>query len=113
MWQYFLDQTGSPPIAAVARYALLLHGLDLRPHLSAIRQPVLLVCGDDDPLVNRTCEEELLQGLPNAGRVELPQCGHFPYLTHPRLLADVVQQFLTPPAGRCPDGPGTRAPASI
>ena len=37
----------------MARRALLLHRVDLRPLLPAIRQPVLLVCGSHDPLVGK------------------------------------------------------------
>jgi pimeloyl-ACP methyl ester carboxylesterase len=40
----------------------------------------------------------LLQGLPNAGRVVIAGCGHVPSYTHPEILAEVIQQFLTPPA---------------
>ncbi|HKI37147.1 MAG TPA: alpha/beta hydrolase [Gemmataceae bacterium] len=96
VWRYYLDD--DRPIAAVATHALLLHATDLRPILRDVRQPVLLVCGDCDPLVSRSCEEVLLEGLPNAGRVEIGGCGHLPYLTHPEALAEVVRQFLTPPA---------------
>jgi pimeloyl-ACP methyl ester carboxylesterase len=96
VWEYVLDN--DRPIAAVAAHALLLHGTDLRPALGAIRQPVLLVCGDCDPLVSRRCEDMLLEGLPNAGRVKIGGCGHLPYLSHPEALAEVVRRFLTPPA---------------
>jgi pimeloyl-ACP methyl ester carboxylesterase len=96
LWPFFLEQNGVAPIAAVARRALMLHGLDLRPLLAEVRQPVLLVCGESDPLVGRGCEGELLRGLPNSGRVELPGCGHFPYLTHADVLAEIVRGFLTP-----------------
>lgn len=99
IWEYFLNRWGSPPMAAVARRALLLHRIDLRPMLPAIRQPVLLACGDRDPLVSPECEEVLLRGLPNARRVELANCGHNPQFTHPEVLADIVRQFLTPPTG--------------
>jgi 3-oxoadipate enol-lactonase len=107
LWTYYLDD--DRPIAAVATHALLLHGTDLRPALGAIHQPVLLVCGDCDPLVSRRCEDVLLEGLPNAGRVEIGGCGHLPYLSHPEALAEVVRRFLTPPAscsvdGECPVG---------
>jgi pimeloyl-ACP methyl ester carboxylesterase len=96
VWPFLLEQNGVAPIAAVARRALLLHRLDLRPLLPEVRQPVLLVCGDDDPLVGKACEAALLEGLPNASRVEIRRCGHFPYLTHPDVLAAVVADFLTP-----------------
>jgi pimeloyl-ACP methyl ester carboxylesterase len=99
VWQYYADD--DRPIAAVATHALLVHATDLRPVLAGVRQPVLLVCGDYDPVVGRGCEEGLLTGLPNAGRVEIPGSGHIPYLSHPEALAELVRRFLTPP-GPCP-----------
>jgi pimeloyl-ACP methyl ester carboxylesterase len=96
VWEYFLTRWGSPPMAAVARRALLLHRTDLRPFLPHIQQPILLACGDEDPLVNRNCEDVLLRGLPSASRIELSQCGHNPQFTHPEVLAEIVRQFLTP-----------------
>ncbi len=99
LWDYFLQRFGAPPMTAVARRALLLHRLDLRPLLPHIRQPVLLICGEHDPLVGKSCEQELLHGLPRARRVELPGCGHLPQFSHPELLAEVVGQFLTPTPG--------------
>src|SRR5262249_47018497 len=96
---YFLNYTGSVPIATLAHHSLLLHGTDLRPILGGIRQPVLMVCGDRDPLVRRAHEEVLQQGLPNVRRLEMDNCGHFPYLTHAEVLAEIVRQFLTPPSG--------------
>ncbi len=96
-WQYFLDRTNAPPIAAVAHRAVMLHSLDLRPILSEIHQPTLLICGESDPLVGSECEETLLQGLPNARRVKVDGCGHNPLFSHPEVLADLVGRFLTPP----------------
>lgn len=97
VWQYFLDCTGRAPLTAVAHQARMLHCLDLRAILPAIRQPVLLVCGDQDRVVPRVHEEMLLQGLPSAGRIVIESCGHVPSYTHPEILALVVRRFLTPP----------------
>ena len=97
VWNYFLERSNLPPIAAVAHRALMIHRLDLRPILSEIRQPVLLVCGEHDPLVGPACEEALLRGLPNAGRAQIAGCGHNPLFSHPEILAELVRQFLTPP----------------
>jgi 3-oxoadipate enol-lactonase len=101
-WQFLLERWGAPPMAAAARRALLLHQVDLRATLGEIRQPLLLVCGEHDPLVGRRCEEELLRGLPNARRVELEGCGHAPHFSHPGPLAEVVRRFLTPANGETP-----------
>ncbi len=98
VWRYFLDNTGQIPIKTFAHQLLLLDRVDLRPLLPEIRQPVLMVCGDDDPIVGRREEEVLEGGLPNVGRVVLEGCGHVPQYTHPEVLAEVTRQFLTPPA---------------
>jgi pimeloyl-ACP methyl ester carboxylesterase len=97
-WRHYLDCAARGPIATFASQALLVQGLDLRPLLPAIRQPVLLVCGDQDRVLGRAFEEALLAGLPNAGRVTIEGCGHVPSYTHPEVLAEVVRQFLTPPS---------------
>jgi len=101
VWDYFLERSGAPIMAAVARRALILHEIDLRGLLPNIRQPVLLVCGDADPLVGKKCEEVLQAGLPNATRIELRNCGHMPQFTHPEVLAELILRFLTPL--RCAD----------
>jgi pimeloyl-ACP methyl ester carboxylesterase len=75
----------------------MIHRLDLRPILPAIRQPVLLVCGEHDPLVDPACEEVLLHGLPSAGRAKIAGGGHNPLFSHPEILAELMRQFLTPP----------------
>jgi pimeloyl-ACP methyl ester carboxylesterase len=95
-WDYFLERSGAPIMAAVARRALILHQLDLRDLLPDIRQPILLVCGDADPLVDKKCEEVLQAGLPNATRAELHNCGHMPQFTHPEVLAELILRFLMP-----------------
>jgi pimeloyl-ACP methyl ester carboxylesterase len=98
VWNNFLATTGRTRVAAMARHARLLNGLDLRPLLPEIRQPVLLMCGDRDRVVPNACADALLEGLPNVGRVVLEQCGHFPSYTHPEAFAEVTRQFFTPPA---------------
>jgi pimeloyl-ACP methyl ester carboxylesterase len=97
VWDYFLTRSNCLPMAALAHRAVMLHGLDLRPLLTDIRQPVLVVSGDADPLVGPSCTETLLAGLPQARQIMVSNCGHNPLFTHPELFAEIVRQFLTPP----------------
>jgi pimeloyl-ACP methyl ester carboxylesterase len=101
LFEFFLRNTGRLSLAALAQRAGMLPKLDLRALLPEIRQPVLLICGDNDPLVGRLCEDVLLQGLPHAARVEMRDGGHMPQYTHPEVLAELIRRFLTPPAA-CP-----------
>lgn len=92
-WEYFLDHQGEPPMSAVAHRALTVHRLDLRQLLPAIRQPVLMICGEFDHLVGKQCEDVLLRGLPRVERVELGGAGHMPHFSHPALLAEAIRGF--------------------
>jgi pimeloyl-ACP methyl ester carboxylesterase len=97
-YRYFVETTGRTPVRAFAHQALLLDRVDVRPLLAEVRQPVLLFCGDLDVVAPTPYQGVLLQGLPNAGRVLVEGCGHVPGYSHPEVLAEVVRQFLTPPA---------------
>lgn len=97
VWEYYLERNGAAPMRAVAHRALVLHQVDLRAVLPRIQQPILLVCGDYDPLVCKDCEDVLMAGLPRATRAELLNCGHMPQFSHPEIMADLIQRFLTIP----------------
>jgi pimeloyl-ACP methyl ester carboxylesterase len=95
-WAFFLEQAWQMPMRAVGHWALQLHRTDVRPLLADVRQPVLLVCGDRDPLVAFARQKILFERLPNAAMFQIENCGHLVPLTHPEALASVVRQFLTP-----------------
>jgi pimeloyl-ACP methyl ester carboxylesterase len=99
-FKFHRANTDALPKSAVARRGLMIRNIDLRRKLPAIRQPVLLICGDCDAIVTAECEEPLLKSLPNVARVELSSCGHYPQYTHAPLVAEVVRQFLAAPACR-------------
>jgi pimeloyl-ACP methyl ester carboxylesterase len=93
VWQSYVQRMGEIAISAVAYRARLLHDLDLRGLLPGIRQPVLLLSGEAEPLANKRCATALLTGLPNVARVELPQCAQQALYTHPGQLAETVLEF--------------------
>ena len=93
-WQFFLDETGSSPLRAVGHWAHQLHRVDLRPVLSQIKQPVLILCGDRDYLVPHHHQDMLFQGLPNSVMFQIKDCGHLPMLTHPEAVSDAIMTFV-------------------
>jgi pimeloyl-ACP methyl ester carboxylesterase len=93
-WEYYADQNGLTPIAAMARRLDLMGQLDLRAQLAQITTPTLLIQGELDPIVPRKYYDELLAGLPNARGVILPGVGHQPHFTHLEDQADLVSDFL-------------------
>ncbi len=95
VWDDFLARQCAVPIRTFAYRALMVHRTDLRPILPTIQIPTLVVCGDRDPLVGQASEMELLTGLKHVARAEIEECGHQAHLTHPEVLAEVLQQFLS------------------
>jgi pimeloyl-ACP methyl ester carboxylesterase len=95
-WHYLLRNTGKTPLAAMAQRVLMLNRLDLRADLAKITQPILLLRGELDTIVDRSCNEELLAGLHTASCVEIACCGHYAHLSHFEVIAQLVRDFLTP-----------------
>ncbi len=97
LWDFFLEQTGSPPIKAVAYWALLLHQTDVRALLPEIHTPTLLICGDRDPLIPFPFQAYLFHHLKNSVMFKIDQCGHFPMFSNPEAIADATRKFLHAP----------------
>jgi 3-oxoadipate enol-lactonase len=71
-----------------------LAGLDLRPRLSQVTVPVLVVVGEHDEATPPPMSHELAAALPNARLIVLPGCAHVPQLQSPELFLDAIEAFL-------------------
>ena len=63
------------------------------PFLGLIRQPTLVVAGDDDPIVPAVNARVMARFIPRA-RLHLYQGGHLALITEARALAPVIERFL-------------------
>lgn len=66
------------------------------PFLPLIRQPTLVICGDDDPIIPRINAKLMSRLIPHA-QLHLHGGGHLALLTEAADLAQVVERFLTAP----------------
>jgi pimeloyl-ACP methyl ester carboxylesterase len=64
--------------------------------LRLIRQPTLVLAGDDDPLIPTVNARILGRAIPHA-RLHLSRGGHLTLVTEPDDLAPVIDAFLTEP----------------
>ena len=71
---------------------------DLVPRLQEIRVPVMVITGDDDRIVLPDRRADLVNHLPDARLVLIPQCGHLPHEERPAEFMDAVADFLPQPA---------------
>jgi poly(3-hydroxyalkanoate) depolymerase len=93
-----LLQRPGPPASALGYALQLLAGMGWTslPILPLIRQPALLMAGDDDPIVP-VLNATLMGWLMPHARVHIYPGGHLSLLSHATVLAPVVEQFLDDP----------------
>jgi pimeloyl-ACP methyl ester carboxylesterase len=94
-WAFFLEATGAQPVALPARQALALERVDLRPQLTALRQPVLLIDTEGAGPRLAAAQQDVLQRLPQAREERLHTTGLLAALTHPHRLAKLMPMPCT------------------
>jgi len=67
----------------------------LHARLKELRQPTLVITGDDDRIVPTTDSIRLAGELPDAELVVIPACGHVPQEECPELFLAAVMQFIS------------------
>jgi 3-oxoadipate enol-lactonase len=73
-----------------------LAALDLRPELSKVKVPVLVLVGEHDEATPPPMSHELAALLPDARLEVLAGCAHVPQLQKPRVFLDAIADFLKP-----------------
>jgi pimeloyl-ACP methyl ester carboxylesterase len=83
-------QSNRKPLAALMR------GLTLSPlpSLANPAVPVLLLWGEDDPLVPMRVGEHLKQVMPGADLIPIENCGHLPQIEQPDIVASQIELYL-------------------
>lgn len=68
--------------------------IDLRPHLSKIAVPTLVIVGRHDFITNVAMAEEMVKHIPNARLEIFENSGHFAFVEEPEKFYPVVKQFV-------------------
>jgi proline iminopeptidase len=67
---------------------------DLRPELTRIAAPTLVITGEEDFITGPLSAAELSEGIPGAETVLIPGCGHFIFVEAPAAFRESVLAFL-------------------
>jgi pimeloyl-[acyl-carrier protein] methyl ester esterase len=67
---------------------------DLRPTLSHVRVPTLVIAGQYDRITAPVAARALAMALPEARYVEMRRAAHAPFLSHSKEFATLVEGFL-------------------
>ncbi|MCH8921034.1 MAG: alpha/beta fold hydrolase [Chloroflexi bacterium] len=71
-----------------------LEGFDLRPRLSEIQVPTLVIAGDSDLSVTPERARETADALPLGKLLVIENSGHYPFIEQPEAFLSGVLQFL-------------------
>ncbi len=67
---------------------------DITPALGRISAPTMLVWGRDDPIIPISYAKRFTDAIRDCTLVVMDNCGHTPYVQHPRRFAEIVEGFL-------------------
>lgn len=81
------------PDAAIKLYESM-DGIDLRPAVSNLGLPTLILHGAQDKIQPPSASEWLAAHMPNAQLQIIPDAGHVPTMTHPHLVAQAILSFF-------------------
>lgn len=105
-----LASHGAPGREALLAGMSLLESVDLRELAPRIRQPTLVIAGQNDRVTPPAAARWLVQAMPDARLVEVPRAGHAPMVSHPVEVAEALRAFLhggdaAHETARCAGGP--------
>lgn len=84
-------QSASPKMRAIMSKCV---NEDLRKRFPDIKVPVLLIWGDNDSATPLKDARLMEKGIPDAGLVVFPGCGHYSFLDNPFGFKSVVREFF-------------------
>ncbi len=67
---------------------------DLSARFSEIKKPILIIWGENDPLIPVIHYYQFIEEFPHAQKLLISQCGHLPQEEKPELVNETIIQFL-------------------
>ena len=75
--------------------AAIIGRVDSRPHLAAIKCPVLALCGRQDAMTPVALHQEIIDAIPGARLVVVEDCGHLSTIEQPEEVNLALRCWLT------------------
>ncbi|MBX3616409.1 pimeloyl-ACP methyl ester esterase BioH [Nitrosomonas sp.] len=88
-------QRAEPDPAALEKGLRILQQSDLRRCIGDIRQPVLIMHGDNDVITHPAAADWMHRQLPQSQYVKFDRCGHAPFLSYPEQFVMHLNDFRT------------------
>jgi len=88
-------QRAEPDPDALLKGLRILQESDLRDRMGAIKQPVLLLHGENDVITHPAAAGWMHEQLAQSQRVLFSHCGHAPFLSYPEQFVTCLNEFRT------------------
>ncbi|MXS82637.1 pimeloyl-ACP methyl ester esterase BioH [Nitrosomonas oligotropha] len=88
-------QRGEPDSGALEKGLRILQHSDLRERIVTIKQPVLIVHGENDVITHPAAADWMHRQLPQSRHVMFAHCGHAPFLSYPEQFVAHLNAFRT------------------
>lgn len=92
----FVDAVARTDAGYIAQILSGARTLDLRPELSSISAPTLVVRGSEDCARSQRHVDDLVNGIEGATAVEMAGAGHSPMVDQPVALSRLIMEHLEP-----------------
>jgi pimeloyl-[acyl-carrier protein] methyl ester esterase len=89
--RHAISSQGSPNPKALELGLQFLQQLDLRPLLTNIQQPTLLINGNRDTLVPISAQHEIAPQIPNSSCQMIKGAAHAPFISHPDAFIEALR----------------------
>lgn len=89
-----LFSRGEPDMTALRGGLNILRDADQRAELPGIKQPTLVIAGERDKLTPPEASRYMAQAMATARLVEVAGAAHAPFLSHPEIFVEQVNDFL-------------------
>ena len=93
-----LQSTALPDTATLLAGLGWLRDVDLREQIAAIAMPMLLIHGENDPLMPLAAAHWLHENLPDARLEVITGAAHAPFLNNPERFATLIGEYCNAPA---------------
>ena len=94
LFQFYTSESTRCTVRGAAYQALAVSNTDVRLIAREVRQPVMMIHGMCDRLVPTKHGAELANRLASVQIRLVPECGHFPHMSHPELVAHATERFF-------------------
>lgn len=82
------------PLMAVKYAETFLNNVDTKPFLGKIKAQTLVIHGACDDIVEIEEGEVINEYIPNSTLIKIPDAGHFPTITHSKLINKLISNFI-------------------